>query len=207
MTPVGEPGAPAPCLIVLSAPSGAGKTTLCHRLLRDFGQLRLSISSTTRPPRGGEQNGREYFFLDRDEFESQVRHGRFAEHAEVHGNLYGTSRTTLDSFLDAGFSVLLDIDVQGAASLREAYPGRTLTLFVEPPSLAELERRLRARGTDSEAVIQRRLANAREEMARHDEFDHVVINDTLEHAYAKLSALVEARIGEPDPLAKQGGHA
>jgi len=200
-------GAGAPCLIVLSAPSGAGKTTLCHRLLREFGQLRLSISSTTRPPRGGEQNGREYFFLTRDDFEKQVRQGRFAEYAEVHGNLYGTSRTTLDSFLDAGFSVLLDIDVQGAASLRKAYPGRTLTLFVEPPSLAELERRLRARGTDSEAVIQQRLANAKAEMARHDEFDHVIVNDTLERAYEEIHALVEARIGEPDPLAMKGGNA
>ena len=182
-------------LIVLSAPSGAGKTTLCRRLLGDFPQLVLSISSTTRPPRGNEKHGVEYYFVPRDEFERQIAAGRFAEWAEVHGHLYGTSKDTIDDGLARGRSVLLDIDVQGAASLAAAYPDRCLRVFVAPPSLAELERRLRARGTDSEETVQRRLRGAASEMARLGEFDRVVINDDLERAYAELRVVVAREIG------------
>jgi guanylate kinase len=177
-------------LLVVSAPSGAGKTTLCQRLLRDFPELRLSISSTTRAPRGGEREGVEYFFLARPEFERRAKAGLFAEWAEVHGNLYGTSKEAIDSAFSEGKSVLLDIDVQGAASLRAAYPKESYQVFIAPPSLSILEKRLRARKTDSEETIARRVRNARAEMERMEEFDCVIVNDELETAYAELKVVV-----------------
>lgn len=177
-------------LIVISAPSGAGKTTLCQRLLQEFSELTLSISSTTRPPRGQERHGREYFFLSRDEFERQIQEGRFAEWALVHGNYYGTSKDTIEKAFQAGKSVLLDIDVQGAESLRKAFPKEAFTVFVSPPSLDELERRLRARGTDSEETIQKRIKNARAEMEHASKFDRVVLNDQLERACGELNSIV-----------------
>ncbi|MCM2280160.1 MAG: guanylate kinase [Oligoflexia bacterium] len=182
-------------LIVISAPSGAGKTTLCSRLLRDFPQLMLSISSTTRAPRGRERDGVEYFFLSREEFERGIREDRFAEWAQVHGNYYGTSKAVIEDAFTSGKSVLLDIDVQGAASLRKSFPARSALFFISPPSLAELEKRLRARRTDSEESIRRRLANAKAEMDRMNEFDQVIVNDSLERAYGELSGLVRAALG------------
>lgn len=182
-------------LIVVSAPSGAGKTTLCRRLLEDFPGLRLSVSSTTRPPRGTEQQGREYFFLTREEFEDKIRRNGFAEWAQVHGNYYGTSLETLERAWESGKAVLLDIDVQGAASLRKLYGKDCVTVFIAPPSFEELERRLRARGTDAEPVIRKRLENAREEMGRAREFDHVVVNQDLDSAYEQLKALVTQALG------------
>ena len=161
-------------LIVIAAPSGAGKTTLCSRLLADFDSIRLSISTTTRAPRGQEVHGREYFFKSREEFEQDIRADRFAEWALVHGNYYGTSKQVIEESLASGTSVLLDIDVQGAASLKQAFPDRCLNIFVAPPSMEELESRLRNRNTDSEESIQRRLKNAREEMAQAANFDHPV---------------------------------
>jgi guanylate kinase len=181
-------------LIVISAPSGAGKTTLCARLLKDFPELVLSISSTTRAPRGQEKHGVEYFFLSRADFEAQIQAGRFAEWALVHGNYYGTSKDTIEQTFAAGRSVLLDIDVQGAASLAQAYPAQTFRVFISPPSLAELEGRLRSRGTDSEETIQKRVKNAEEEMKRLSEFDKVVINDQLDRAYTELRELVRERL-------------
>ena len=182
-------------LIVVSAPSGAGKTTLCQRLLEEFSDsVQLSISATTRAPRGQEQHGREYFFLAREEFERKIAAGEFAEHALVHGNFYGTPRSMIDDAFRAGRSVLLDIDVQGAESLRRAYPGRCLSVFIAPPSMEELERRLRSRGTEKEDVIARRMTNAREEMAQSPRFDHVIVNDSLDRAYAELKWLVEQRM-------------
>jgi guanylate kinase len=189
-----------PRLIVLSAPSGAGKTTLCQRLLADFTTLRLSISTTTRAPRGKEQNGRDYFFVDRMRFEDEIRCGLFAEWAVVHGNYYGTSKATLDTFFKAGFSVLLDIDVQGAASLKKEFPDRCSTFFIAPPSMEILEARLRSRGTDSEESIQRRMRNAREEMSRASEFDQVLVNDDLETTYSKLKALIAALVPSHDEM-------
>jgi guanylate kinase len=183
--------AAAPRLLVVSAPSGAGKTTLCARLLQEFaGQLELSISSTTRAPRGEERHGREYFFLTRPEFHDGIAAGRFAEWAEVHGNFYGTSRATIDGILARGRSVLLDIDVQGAELLRGAYPGRCICVFIAPPDLHVLEGRLRARATDSEESIRRRMENAAREMQAAAHFDHVIVNDDLEAAYARLRAVV-----------------
>lgn len=177
-------------LIVISAPSGAGKTTLCHRLLAEFPSLVLSISTTTRSPRGAEQHGREYFFVSREEFERQIEAGRFAEWARVHDNFYGTSKAVVEQAFSTGRSVLLDIDVQGAEQLRKAYPDQAVLIFISPPSIEELERRLRARNTDAEATIQKRMNNARTEMARRDVFDHIVINDSLDRAYAELKGIV-----------------
>jgi guanylate kinase len=193
-----------PQLIVISAPSGAGKTTLCQRLLRDLpDQLRLSISTTTRAPRGTERHGVEYFFVTREEFEREARAGRFAEWALVHGNYYGTSKRVIEDSFAQGRSVLLDIDVQGSASLRQAYPDRCYTIFIAPPSLQTLEQRLRARKTDSDETIAKRVRNAAEEMRRMPEFHQVVINDQLEAAYAELYAIVSTRLGG----ARQGGSA
>lgn len=184
-----------PRLIVISAPSGAGKTTLCHRLLADFAnELTLSISTTTRAPRGSEQHGREYFFADKAEFERQIAAGRFAEWAQVHGNYYGTSKDVIDQAFARGRSVLLDIDVQGAASLRKAYPRDCYTVFISPPSLAVLEQRLRARNTDSEETIQKRVKNADAEMKRSGEFDCIVVNDDLARAYSELESIIRAQL-------------
>jgi guanylate kinase len=181
-------------LIVISAPSGAGKTTLCQRLLQDFPELSLSISSTTRAPRGAEQHGREYFFLSKEEFEGQIAHGRFAEWAAVHGNYYGTSKDVVEKAFAAGRSVLLDIDVQGSASLRKAYPTECFDIFISPPSLEVLEQRLRARKTDSEETILKRVRNAANEMSRKGEFKAIVVNDDLETAYTELKGLVSTRL-------------
>lgn len=183
-------------LIILSAPSGAGKTTLCTKLLTEFPrELKLSISCTTRAPRGAEVHGKEYFFLERADFEEKIKRGEFAEHAEVHGNRYGTLKQTIEDALKQGASVLLDIDVQGADSLRRAYPGKNLSLFISPPSLEILEKRLRSRGTDKEDAVRRRIENARAEMKRAREFDLEVVNDHLDDAYAKIKAFLASRLG------------
>lgn len=183
-----------PALIVISAPSGAGKTTLCQRLLKDLSSLRLSISSTTRAPRGTEKEGVEYHFLTVEAFKKGIAEGKFAEWALVHGNYYGTSIETIESCFQKGFSVLLDIDVQGAAQLRKAFSKKCLSIFIAPPDMKELERRLRARNTESEEVIQKRIKNAEQEMAQKHLFDQIVINDTLDHAYEKLKTLVKTRL-------------
>lgn len=191
-----------PRLIVLSAPSGAGKTTLCQRLLAQHpDQLILSVSTTTRLPRGTEREGVEYFFVTPGEFQARIKKGEFAEWAEVHGNRYGTSKSFLQSAFDQGKSVLLDIDVQGAESLRKAYPDQSILFFISPPSLQELEFRLRARGTDTEESIQMRMANARAEMERLSLFDHVITNDDLERAYEELTRLLIPHFQAPT-----GGH-
>lgn len=177
-------------LIVISAPSGAGKTTLCRRLLQDFPQLELSISWTTRSPRSGERRDMDYFFISEGEFKERIRNGQFAEWAQVHGNYYGTSKEVIDRALESGKPVLFDIDVQGAESLRRAYPAQCVAIFIQPPGLGELEKRLRTRGTDSEETIQRRMNNARSEMAAVKDFHHVIINDSLDRAYAELEEIV-----------------
>ncbi|MBS1961781.1 MAG: guanylate kinase [Bdellovibrionales bacterium] len=177
-------------LVVISAPSGTGKTTLCARLLQEIPELILSISTTTRAPRGQEKHGTEYFFVPKEDFRKKIDAGGFAEWAEVHGNFYGTTKDFVDQAFAAGKSLLLDIDVQGAEQLKNNYPGQTLRIFLAPPSMEELERRLRARGTDSEESIKKRLAAAAYEMAHQEHFDHVVVNDDLEHAYFQLAGIV-----------------
>lgn len=181
-------------LFVISAPSGAGKTTLCRRLLADFPVLTLSISTTTRAPRGSERDGQDYFFVDKDEFERRIAADEFAEWALVHGSYYGTSKKVIREAFAAGKSVLLDIDVQGAESLRRSFPKECISIFVAPPDLAVLEARLRARKTDSEDSIQKRLKNARAEMEEMPKFHRVVVNDELERAYAELRQLVAREV-------------
>lgn len=177
-------------LIVLSAPSGTGKTTLCARLLKDIPELMLSISTTTRLPRGKEIHGREYFFVSVEEFKTKLEAGRFAETASVHGNFYGTSKDFIEEAFSHGKSLLLDIDVQGADSFKTAYPKETVSIFIEPPSMAELEKRLRARNTEDEASIQKRLRNAETELNHLERFDHVILNDDIDQAYFHLQGIV-----------------
>lgn len=181
-------------LIIISAPSGAGKTTLSKKLLEDFAWIKQSISSTTRAPRGSEQNGVDYFFLDHSTFEEEIRKGGFAEWAKVHGHYYGTSKSVIEEALRSHYSLLLVIDVQGAKQLREAFNKDCFTIFIAPPSLETLEERLKARGTDSETVIQKRLLNAKTEMSESQNFDAIIVNDSLEQAYTELKNVLKKRL-------------
>jgi len=178
-------------LFVVSAPSGAGKTTLVHRLITNDPQVRLSVSYTTRAPRPGEIDGVHYHFITREQFQSLIDQGAFLEWAEVHGNAYGTGRAWVERELAAGRDVLLEIDWQGARQVKAVFP-KLVTIFILPPSIAELQARLRRRGTDSEAVIAQRLANAHQELSHVDEFDYAIINDILDNAAAQLQAVVAA---------------
>ncbi|MDR2000214.1 MAG: guanylate kinase [Zoogloeaceae bacterium] len=178
-------------LFVVSAPSGAGKTTLVNMLLERDPQVRLSVSCTTRAPRAGEQNGREYNFVDIAAFAAMRERGDFLEWAEVHGNFYGTSREWLAGQLNAGHDVLLEIDWQGARQVRRIFPD-AVTIFILPPSLAELERRLRGRGQDADDVIQSRIAAALGEMRHVGEFDFAIMNNDLQVALADLAAVARS---------------
>ena len=173
--------------LVLSAPSGAGKTTLVRRLRAEFPAIGYSVSCTTRAPREGEVDGRDYSFISRQAFEQRRAAGDFAEWAEVHGNLYGTPLAPVEAMLAEGRDALFDIDVQGAAQLKLNLEAATF-VFILPPSMAELERRLRLRGQDDEEVIERRLANARRELREAAWYDALVVNDDLDGAYDRLRA-------------------
>ena len=177
-------------LFILSAPSGAGNTTLAGAVLNRFGDMLYSVSHTTREPRNGEQDGLDYHFIQRDLFKKYIKEGKWAEWAEVHGNYYGTSAEFLDKSLAAGDDILLDIDVQGTIQLLERYPD-SITIFIVPPSMDILRRRLELRGTDSKAVIARRLVNAEMKMARQDLYRHVIINDQLSEAIDELISIIE----------------
>jgi guanylate kinase len=177
-------------LLVLSAPSGTGKTTLAHRFRAAHPDAVFSISATTRPPRGAEKDGVDYHFVTPQRFAELAGAGAFAEFAEVHGHRYGTLRSTVDDALSAGRIALFDIDVQGGAAIRNAWPDPTATVFVLPPTVAELERRLRGRSTDSEDVVRRRLEAARAEASRGLAlYDYVVVNDDLDRALARIDAI------------------
>lgn len=178
-------------LFVVAAPSGAGKSTLVNALLEREPDIALSISHTTRPARVGEKYGRHYFFVERPDFEREIAEGIFLEHAEVHGNFYGTSRTVVEEKLTVGADVLLEIDWQGARQVRKGKPD-CVSVFILPPSRGELERRLRGRGSDAPDVIDRRLFNSREEIAHAHEFDYIIVNDRFEDALADLQAIVRA---------------
>lgn len=178
-------------LFIVSAPSGAGKTTLVRLLLEKDPGIRVSISSTTRPPRTGENDGREYHFVDVQYFLEMVSRGDFLEWAEVHGNYYGTSRRWIEAEMTAGRDVLLEIDWQGAQQVRKAFPS-AIGIFILPPSLEELKSRLSGRGTDSAETIARRIAAARDEMRHVDEFDYVIINDDLQQALENLKSVISA---------------
>ncbi|MFT4301225.1 MAG: guanylate kinase [Desulfovibrio sp.] len=177
--------------LVISAPSGAGKTTLVQRLLREFPQFGYSISCTTRQPRQGEVDGKDYVFLSREEFEQRRAQGYFAEWAEVHGNLYGTPLAPVKDSLQRGQDVLFDIDVQGAAQLKLSL-AEAVFIFILPPSMTELEHRLRSRALDDEATIERRMSNARQEMLESRWYDALVINDDLDTAYDALRSVFVA---------------
>jgi guanylate kinase len=178
-------------LYIVAAPSGAGKTTLVRLLLENDPGIRLSISSTTRAPRPGEADGREYHFVNAADFVDSVSRGEFLEWAEVHGNYYGTSKRWVEAEMSVGRDILLEIDWQGAQQVRESFPQAT-GMFILPPSIEALEDRLSSRGTDSAETIARRVAAAREEMRHVDEFDYVIINDDLQRALGDMIAVVSA---------------
>ena len=179
-------------LFFLSAPSGAGKTTLSNQLLRQVENLRPSISYTTRLPRAGEIDGREYHFVSETEFLRLQKQKAFAEWAHVHDFFYGTARAPLEEALTQGSDLLLDIDVQGVKQLKPQYPTASVAIFLLPPSWHELERRLRGRGTDTTEVIARRLQRAREEARELPMYDYCIVNDQIESAVATLQAIVIA---------------
>ena len=180
-------------LLILSSPSGAGKTTLTRRLMGWDATVRFSISATTRAPRPGEQDGREYYFRSRPAFERMVATGEMLEHAEVFGNFYGSPRAPVQAAMDAGRDTVFDIDWQGGQQIRNSSLGRdVVSVFVLPPSIAELDRRLRARGQDSDAVIAGRMAKSQDEISHWAEYDYVIINRDLEVAFNDLVTILQA---------------
>ncbi len=190
-----QPGSRRGLMVVISGPSGSGKSTLCARLLVDP-RVRFSVSATTRKPRAGEVDGREYHFVSPERFRELIRQGAFIEHAEVHGNMYGTLREPMEKALSRGEIYLLEIDVQGALQLKAlGEPG--LHIFVAPPDMDTLRRRLLRRASDPPDVIERRLAKAEDEMREQAKYDHVVVNDDLERALSEIRRLVG--LGEQAP--------
>ena len=180
-----------PTVVVVSAPSGAGKTTILARVLRDLGGIRFSVSHTTRAPRGAERDGVEYHFVDRAAFERLRDEGGLLEWAEVHGNLYGTGVAEIERASAAGIDILLDLDVQGAAQVRRRVP-EAVTVFILPPSYEVLEHRLRGRGQDDEATIARRLAAAGREIDAFEQYDYAIVNDDLDACVEELKSIVRA---------------
>jgi guanylate kinase len=187
-------------LFIVSSPSGGGKTTLISRLLeRQPEGLHFSVSHTTRARRNGERDGREYHFVSAREFREMISRDEFLEWAEVHGNLYGTARREVLARLAGGMDVILDIDVQGVRQIKARHPG-SIAIFIVPPSAAELERRLRARGLDDEAQIEKRLANAAREIDEAETYDYAIINADLDGALRRLEAIVVAARLKPARL-------
>jgi guanylate kinase len=180
-------------LFILSAPSGAGKTTLCKKLLRRFSEIRFSISHTTRPPRPDETEGVDYFFITREKFLAGIENSTWAEWAEVHGNYYGTSMSFLNQSLSSGIHVLLDIDIQGARQILQKYPD-AITVFIMPPSIEILRSRLRKRGTESEDMIEQRIMNAKQEIQSKDLYRYIIVNDNLEDSTEALCRIVKEHL-------------
>jgi guanylate kinase len=176
-------------VFIISAPSGSGKSTLVAELRKIVEGLDFSVSYTTRPPRGSEQNRKEYYFVPREEFEAMVARGEFLEHADVFGNYYGTHRRFLEEAQRNDHDLLLDIDVQGAAQIQQSMPD-AISIFVLPPNYKKLEWRLRNRGTDSDEVIRRRLATARREIENYEKYGYILVNDGLEQAVDEMKAIV-----------------
>jgi guanylate kinase len=180
-------------LLILSSPSGAGKSTLARRLMEWDTTLRFSVSATTRPPRPGEEEGREYYFRSREAFEDMVNSGQMLEHAEVFGNYYGSPRGPVEAAMAEGRDTLFDIDWQGGQQIRNSALGRdVVSVFVLPPSIAELERRLRGRGQDSDAVIAGRMAKSQAEISHWAEYDYVIVNHEIDKAFKELTTILEA---------------
>lgn len=182
-----------PFPVILSAPSGGGKTTIARELLRRRDDLGYSVSCTTRSPRPGEVDGKDYYFLSRSDFARRRAHGEFAESAEVHGNLYGTLRAEVERVLAAGKHVIMDIDVQGAAQFMRAFP-QSVTIFVLPPSAEVLLERLRQRQTESREELAKRLLSALQELQSVEGYEYVVINDDLAKAVHRVSAIIDAEV-------------
>ncbi len=179
-------------LLIISSPSGAGKTTLTHRLLQEFPELRFSVSHTTRKPRANEVDGQDYHFVSEQSFRQVLEEDGFAEWAEVHGNLYGTSVAEIERARSAGKSgVLFDVDYQGARQIKEKYP-HAVGVFILPPSMEELRRRLESRGSDDAESRKRRFEKAREEIGHYPFFDYMIVNDDLQQALAQLRGIVLA---------------
>jgi guanylate kinase len=198
----GRTGARRGLMVVISGPSGSGKSTLCKRLLEDP-RVHFSVSATTRPPRAGEVDGRDYIFLDKQRFRELIREGAFIEHAEVHGNMYGTLRAPMEAALERGEIYLLEIDVQGALQLKTlGEPG--LYIFVAPPDMETLRKRLVGRSTDAAEVIERRLQKAEDEMRELVKYDHVVVNDDLERALAEIRRLIGLDTPQGAPRRAEG---
>lgn len=179
-------------MFVLSSPSGAGKSTLARKLLEQDANMSLSVSATTRPARPSEIDGREYKFLAREQFEEMADRGEFLEHAMVFGNHYGTPRAPVEAMLIQGRDVLFDVDWQGARALRAAEPMDVVGIFILPPSMAELERRLHARAEDSEDVIQKRMARSHDEISHWEEYDYVLVNTRIEETLAQIRQILAA---------------
>jgi guanylate kinase len=175
-------------LFIISAPSGAGKTTLVKAVLQQFRDVLYSISYTTRKPRADEQDGIDYHFISKQDFKKGINKGRWAEWAEVYGNYYGTSAEFIEKSLSSGCDILLDIDVQGTLQILKHYPD-SVTIFILPPSMNALRKRLEMRGSDSQAVIEKRLFNAKKEMAQKKMYRHIIVNDILSEAIKELSAI------------------
>lgn len=178
-------------MIVICAPSGTGKSTLLSRLKSDIPDLVWSVSCTTRPIRTGEVHGKDYYFIKKETFEKQIADGEFIEWAKVHSNYYGTSKRFVTEGLEKDWKMLFDLDVQGADAMKKIYGHDAKVIFIEPPSVEELERRLRARGTDADHVILERIENARKELLRKHDFDFIVMNDDVEEAYRSLKIIVQ----------------
>jgi len=179
-------------MLVLSSPSGAGKTTISRNLREEDSNLRMSISTTTRPMRSGEQEGVDYHFVDSETFKDEVNRGMFLEHAKVFGNWYGTPRAPVERMLTAGADVLFDIDWQGTQQLRETAREDLVSVFILPPSTQALAERLRARGRDPEPVVQQRMAKASDEMSHWAEYDYIVVNENVPESVRRVSAILQA---------------
>lgn len=198
-----EPIARNGILIVLSSPSGAGKSTMARRLLNDQGEIELSVSATTRAPREGETHGKDYLFVDRSTFQRMIDGGEFLEHAEVFGNLYGTPQAPVEDALKAGRDVLFDVDWQGGRQLKASRLGASVVMiFLLPPSIVELEQRLIDRAKDTKEVIDARMAKTKSEISHWAEYDYVLINDDLDTCYSRIETIVNA---ERLKRARQGG--
>jgi guanylate kinase len=179
-------------LLILSSPSGAGKSTLSRMLMVWDPTMRFSVSATTRSPRPGEQEGREYYFRDRQTFEAMVKSGEMLEHAEVFGNFYGSPRAPVQAAMEAGTDTVFDIDWQGGQQIKQAMRGDVVSIFILPPSIAELDRRLRSRAQDSEAVIAGRMAKSRDEISHWAEYDYVLVNEDLDRTFEQLKTILSA---------------
>lgn len=181
-------------IIIFSAPSGSGKSTIAKKLIEWQSNIKLSVSATTRQPRGEEQNGVDYYFLTKEEFEKKIENDEFVEYAKVHDNYYGTLKSQLEDKLNNGNDVILDIDWQGARQVSDQFDlTKLLKIFILPPSYTELENRLTSRGTDSAEVIQKRLKKSIDEVQHCNEYEYIVVNNNLETAFQQIKSIVEAR--------------